>query len=395
MHIFCVWNQYDTQQRLYPTAFATCRFVLSLDPLRDPLYVLLVIDRFLLAKCFQHSNNQDDTIIIEHMKWLIHIVDHNVIPLLHRPNSSSSSIFHHGAIHNLPNWSFSYAYALFQLYTICDWDENMALVWKHKADMAIRKAIKQYPLVWSQILRQLNIDVTGRSFRQDWYTVLEYTSYWSDRLDIEWSSQVDDHVDQTILLSATNQTCEKIIKNYVLHCSQYWNREDTLQWVYENLNALYNEYKSSSSDGNTMDVPTPPSPAIIRYINCDLSVYDNNVTTLPADIAAAMIDGGLLAQAVNHMDTNRPRFIRQIMQHHRRGGGGGGANRFDPDDRLLEELAPGHPHNRESNRRGFVLGGPPTEIINPDWPILELFWRSFLPWTHVDGISPPARPPGR
>ena len=34
-----------------------------------------------------------------------------------------------------------------------------------------------------------------------------------------------------------------------------------------------------------------------------------------------------------------------------------------------------------------LFAGPPTERIDPDWPLLEIFWRSALPWTYVDGVS--------
>jgi hypothetical protein len=40
---------------------------------------------------------------------------------------------------------------------------------------------------------------------------------------------------------------------------------------------------------------------------------------------------------------------------------------------------------------GHVFGGPPTGIVDPDWPIAEVFWRSLLPWNHVEGVPPPRR----
>ena len=33
-----------------------------------------------------------------------------------------------------------------------------------------------------------------------------------------------------------------------------------------------------------------------------------------------------------------------------------------------------------------LFAGPPTERIDPDWPLLEIFWRSALPWAYVDGV---------
>ena len=43
----------------------------------------------------------------------------------------------------------------------------------------------------------------------------------------------------------------------------------------------------------------------------------------------------------------------------------------------------------ERNMHGGILAGPPTEIVDPDWPIMEVFWRSFMPWAHVEGVAPP------
>ena len=35
--------------------------------------------------------------------------------------------------------------------------------------------------------------------------------------------------------------------------------------------------------------------------------------------------------------------------------------------------------------------GPPTTIIDPDLPLLEVFWRSVLPWARVEGVPPANR----
>ena len=41
--------------------------------------------------------------------------------------------------------------------------------------------------------------------------------------------------------------------------------------------------------------------------------------------------------------------------------------------------------------RNQYFGGPPTVIIDPDLPLLEVFWRSALPWAHVEGVAAPNR----
>ena len=43
------------------------------------------------------------------------------------------------------------------------------------------------------------------------------------------------------------------------------------------------------------------------------------------------------------------------------------------------------------NREGAFLAGPPTQMIDLDWPLLEVLWRSALPWAHAEGVPPPTR----
>jgi hypothetical protein len=45
----------------------------------------------------------------------------------------------------------------------------------------------------------------------------------------------------------------------------------------------------------------------------------------------------------------------------------------------------------EKRPRDRQFLGPATEIIDPDLPLLELFWRSALPWAHVEGVPPANR----
>ena len=85
---------------------------------------------------------------------------------------------------------------------------------------------------------------------------------------------------------------------------------------------------------------------------------------MPAE--ANPLDPGLTAHAMNVV-TNRPRFMQRVAQ---------GAE----DDQMMEIIA-------NAQQRGFA--GPPTERIDPDWPLLEVFWRSALPWAHVEGVERP------
>jgi hypothetical protein len=137
-----------------------------------------------------------------------------------------------------------------------------------------------------------------------------------------------------------------------------WSSDAILKWLYINLHEL-KEFENT-------EAIVPLSPAIMRYIRNDPSDYDDKFQTMPAD--ANPLDPALVAHALN-VDPNRPRFMQRMP----RGGG------------VAEEL------DFPGNREGAGLAGPPTQMIDPDWPLLEVLWRSALPWAHVEGVPPPPR----
>jgi hypothetical protein len=117
-------------------------------------------------------------------------------------------------------------------------------------------------------------------------------------------------------------------------------------------------------ESEDVEATTPLSPALMRYARCDPSDYNDKFQTMPAD--ANPLDAGLVARALT-VDPNRPRLMQRMPR--------GGADEL--------ELA--------ANRGAAALAGPPTQVIDPDWPLMEVFWRSALPWAHVEGVHPPRR----
>lgn len=335
------------------------------------------MDRFVIS-CGEVS--------VDALKWFIDIVDSDTMQIIYQENHETNSAItnpkklYQCGICDLPNIAYSYALALFKLYTLGDSiDEDI----KTKSNHAIQAAMNRFPLIVGRILEHLSIDTTGRSFRRDWVTVLEYATELSRKLDIEWSSysgrESDEQYYDAITLSATMQACERVTKNYVTYCSKFWNDEAILHWMYTNLKELKDLHTTSMPV-----LPKPPNPAIIRYLEFDASDYDDKITTLPPEVA--MIDPGLIAYAMT-MNTNRARFARQVQQN-RRGGRAGGNDDMD----FVEEngrriMADGG----GAGGFGSTVLGPPTNIVDPDWPLVEVFWRSFLPWNHVDGVPPPRR----
>jgi hypothetical protein len=353
---------------LHRTALASCRLLLSFDPLRDPMNVLLAIDyhTIMVGRGYGYMNQ------IHLLEWLIQLVDIEVIPIWYRYGDKSSPTTYQCNILDLPNWAYSYALALFDMHKAMqciDSDDDDIQIRveeiKAKADIAIQGAMRRFPSVVGCILHKLEIDTTGRSFQRDWVTVLDQAAINARELIRHWHATTTD----SSILSSTIRTTDVITKIFVEQSAKLYEQDDVLQWIYDNLVVI----QTNVSTTTDVPIPPPPSAAIMRYANVDPADYTNKIQTLPPD--ANIIDNGLLAHAMT-MDPRRPRYLRR---NNRRDG------RDDQDDILFDEL--GNPFLPQQ----ASYFGPPTEAIDPDWPMTEVFLRSILPWTYVEGLPPPRR----
>ena len=314
------------------------------------------------------------------LNWLIRLVDHKTIPIWHQDkNIASNPKSYCGNLLDLPNWSYSYALALFDLQKAMQCVETEmdgSTEVKMKADMAIQKAMSQYPSIIGYLLHNLKIDTTGRSFQRDWKTVLDHATAKARELIRHWYSVTTD----TIVLSATVKACDLISKIFVEQNAILYGDDDVLQWLYDNLVVL-REKQSTAATAELATIPVP-SPAILRYANADPNDYSTTVQTLPPD--ANVIDNGLLAHAMI-IDPRRPRYLRRNQRQHDNRDDGGD----EWDNIQYDEL--GNPFLPRQQQRAATYFGPPSEAIDPDWPMAEVFLRSILPWNYVDGLPPPRR----
>jgi hypothetical protein len=251
---------------------------------------------------------------------------------------------------DLPNWAFSYALALYRANLLTPSPQA-----EQNAKTAMQAALSRFPSVLELILVENQVDIRGCSFQMDWPLVLEYTRTRSKALYTSWSQMggID-----TVVRSCTLQAYELILKIFVMQNAKLWSRHDVLRWVYDCLLEL------TSKD--PPDPVLPLSPAIVRYSSCKPSDYEDKIQTMPAE--ANPLDPGLVVRALN-VDPNVPRFLQGMPRE--------GMAHAD------------HAFAALPNQPGFA--GPPTNIVDPDWPLLEVFWRSALPWNHVDGVPPPQR----
>ena len=249
---------------------------------------------------------------------------------------------------SLPNFAYSYALSLHHMN-----QATPSLELEQKAKGAIKFALRNFPGVIEKMLVANEVDVVGRSFQIDWPSALEYSRNRSKQAHYDWA--------QRAVTSVTVQAYELIVKIFVQQNSKLWKSQGVLRWIHDCLMEL------KSAAGSESGIVSPLSPAIRRYGRSDPTDYEAKFQTMPPE--ANPLDMGLVQRALI-IDPNRRRLFQQNMP---RGG------RFDA----------GNDINGQPN--GPPFAGPPTQVIDPDWPILEVFWRSALPWNQVDGIPPPRR----
>jgi hypothetical protein len=303
--------------RLYQTAFSVCKLILSLDPLRDPMGVLLSLDFFCLA-----------TNSVTNAKWLFDLVESGLIRIHYRDSNGDSAS---SELMCLPNWSFSYALAKFRLHQDDKTDES-----KREADTLLQDAIRRFPTIIASLLQANSVDTAGRSFRRDWATVLDFDRARANQLVQQWSEMTD---------AATIQALKLISQIFVQQHSQLWSSDDVLDFMYDNLLALQQSHNSSTT-------PHPPSAAMTRYIDCDPDDYQNKVPQLPQD--ANIVDPGLIARVL-HVDLNQGRFLRRMRRDN--------ANNWQDGNNMAAAFA----------QHG--LFNQPMHEIDPDLPLLEVFLR--------------------
>ena len=249
---------------------------------------------------------------------------------------------------DLPNWAYSYALALYRVHQSTPSEDS-----EQKSKSAIKTAVSRFPSVLDLLLHANEVDISGRSFQTDWPSVLGYTAIRSKDLLNAWSRS---GVNDPVIRACTSQAYDLIVRIFVKQNHKLYGSEAVLRWIYDGVSEL----KGSGSES-----PVPPLfPALMRYARSDPSDYEDKFQTMPAD--ANPLDPGLLVHALA-MDPNR----RRLLQRMPRGDGG-----HDEIDFGAQQL-------------GAALAGPPTQNVNPDWPLLEVFWRSALPWNHVEGVPPP------
>lgn len=314
------------------SAMAFSKFLLSLDPLRDPMNILLILDYFVLL-----ANTHEDN------EWLVDFIESDKVGIFYHDHSNSNE-FECG-LDSLPSMCFSHALSLYRIHHNFPSPET-----EQKAKAAMKKALTRFPSIFEQLLLKNEVDMSGQSYQ----TALRYANDRSAAM-LNLHSEADG---DTMLQSRISQAFELILRIFVDANYKLWSSTRLHCFMRDILNELGREGDSEPL--------LPIHPAVMRYASCDPADYVDRFQTMPAE--ANPLDRGLVAHAIN-VDPNRPRFMQRIPN------AGQGDALFGMD----------------GNPQGLAFAGPPTENIDPDWPLVEVFWRSALPWAHVEGVEPPPR----
>ena len=351
----------------HPNALAVGRYLLSLDPLRDPMGVLLILDYYALASRRSVIDEDDGEEGAEvGAAFIVDSVESEKITIHYKDPLTSRH--HKCPLLQMPNWAYAYALALNRLSR------------SDEADAALIDAMERFPQVLPKLLEMNKVNVQGRSFQQDWPKVLP-------AFNCDLNPPIND---ETIEARVTRAAGEHLVRIFVERNHKLWKEDDVLMWMYkcsEKLVAKVAEPKlvnedsamEGSSSTATDDVPSKKlkytfSPALARYAQSDPSDYEDSFRTFPPEAIA--LDPNLVGPALVH-DHRRGRFLRGG-----RGRGGGMMNRDEmeavPAD-LVEQL------------RGMLgmAGGADNELLDPDSPLLQLYLQALLPWNQVDGVRPP------
>jgi hypothetical protein len=209
----------------------------------------------------------------------------------------------------------------------------------------MKDALSAFPSILENLLMKNEVNMSAQSFQSP----LRYANDCSKSISEKVSEAVGEN---TLIQSRIIQSFESMVRIYVGANFKLWSSPHLHRFMLKNLEELVS--------ANPTIIPL--EPAIMRFSSSDPADFVDRFQTMPAE--ANPLDGGLVARAIN-VETNRPRFMQRV-------------------ERGREEE-----FNFPGNQQGFA--GPPMEVIDPDWPLLEVFWRSMQPWATVDGVPPPPR----
>ncbi len=383
----------------YECALAVGRYLLSLDPLRDPMDVLVVLDYYALASTrrqqrrisrrnilpIETTNATGNNVMIAENEvdvdvevvdeevecgtaFVVELVESNRITI-HFADPSTDR--HHWCrLRDMPNFAFSYALALYRLSTDVDgrsggWHQECKEMERQRADDALVDALRRFPLVLPKLLVMNGVNTEDRSFRADWPSVLPH-------FNVDASRSVNRDVVNSAEDRVARASGEHLVGVFVKRCHGLWKGDDILWWLYQC--AVKVVAQDQIRHEQLFPLVSSFSPALARYATCDSSEYEDSFRTFPPEAIA--LNPNIVIPAMEVVPNGRRRFLRR-----------GGQQQQEEEE--LERAG--------GLRQLLGLGGgnggvtAAVEVLDPDSPLLQLYMQSLFPWTQVEGVRPPAR----
>jgi Transcriptional repressor TCF25 len=260
------------------TSTAVGQYLLAMDPLRDPMSVLVILDSLALTV-------QDPKLD----RWIVELVQNNSIPLLYREKDGTE---YAGTLTDMPNWAFSYALALYRIETSNN-EDTLIFNESESAKMALMTAIRRFPSIVEELLRNNDVPTTGRSTYRDWPPVLDALQQLSRRRPTISFDPIQYH--------ATKSVCDKLSKIYVQRSSHLWGSANTTNHNGQTLVTWLYEASHEVVVSTSMDIPvTPFSSALLRYWEVDETEFQNRFQLLPPE--ANPLDPNVLGLALHVYD---------------------------------------------------------------------------------------------
>jgi hypothetical protein len=228
------------------------------------------------------------------------------------------------------------------------------------ANALLTTALASFPALLQPLLASCGVDGASRSAAFDWPTVLLSDHFGSQR---------------------HHRLLSHLAAVYAARCGPLFKRDDLLRWLYRHALPLAaaNAARPHPLAARANALFGAASPAM-RYLEIPLSEFGDAYEQLPADLN--VLDPALLAPQAQARLADHARFQRRAHRQGGGGGGGGGGGEWgggEDEDELEEQLA-----------AALATGEP----LDPNSPLVQLFWQSALPWNRVqsaaDGGAPRA-----
>ncbi|KAL9185532.1 hypothetical protein ACHAXT_003309 [Thalassiosira profunda] len=347
----------------HDSALATGRFLLSLDPLRDPMGVLLILDYYALASRRTVLAVGEGGEVEAGAAFIVNLVESDLIAIHFKDPLTDRH--HRCRLLDMPNWAYSYALALHRL--SMNEDDDSEESYEERAQEALVGALEKFPVILPKVLTMNKINTKDRSFRMDWPAILPHFGGDTDEANAPSNNTVEERVSK----ASGGHLCSI----FVQRCHKLWKEDSVVQWMFQCAEKVVQK----RLDGTESDESMPPmtstfSPALARYAQCDPSEYEDAFRTFPPEAIA--LDPNIVAPAMALGPGRRGRLFRRGQQHQRGAAAMAGMEGQDPLEAVRQIL-------------GLGNGGGAADVLDPDSPLLQLYLQSLLPWAQVEGVRPP------